>query len=43
MKTEREKIIDEFVKRLKKKADYYYVYVLVEDIEKIAEDMKNDR
>ena len=35
--------IDEFVKRLKEKADYYYAYVLVEDIEKIAEDMKNDR
>lgn len=43
MKTDREKIIDEFVKRLKEKADYYYAYVLVEDIEKIAEDMKNDR
>ena len=36
-------VIDDFVARCKEKADYYYAYVLVEDIEKIAEDMKNDR
>ena len=36
-------VIDDLVSRLKEKADYYYAYVLVEDIEKIAEDMKNDR
>lgn len=42
-KTLAENNMDEFVKRLKEKADYYYAYVLVEDIEKIAEDMKNDR
>lgn len=36
-------VIDDFVARCKEKANYYYDYILVEDIEKIAEDMKNDR